>query len=167
MRRKIIYYYKLRYLNDVLEINLFFLWSESNIAAYEFVWTLRSLVWFVFNNFLLIDATNKSKISSDQHRTFFVVRLYQLSFFGSTLFNLKIIENVYTRTDKNIQKTIKIVQPFLHGSNGPEQIYLIPTSITPNELKFVNVYSPWRFSFLVFYPLHPSYLNLKIICKLY
>ena len=31
----------------------------------EFVWTLRSSVWLVFNNFLLIDATDRSKISSD------------------------------------------------------------------------------------------------------
>ena len=37
----------------------------------EFVWTLRSLVWVVFNNFLLIDATDRSKIGSDQKRLFF------------------------------------------------------------------------------------------------
>jgi len=34
----------------------------------EFVWTLRSSVFVVFNNFLLIDATARSKISSDQKR---------------------------------------------------------------------------------------------------
>jgi len=32
----------------------------------EFVWTLRSSVQVIFNNFLLIDATDRSKISSDQ-----------------------------------------------------------------------------------------------------
>jgi len=35
----------------------------------EFVWTLRSSVLVVFNNFLLIDATDRSKISSDQKTT--------------------------------------------------------------------------------------------------
>ena len=34
----------------------------------EFVWALSYSVWDVFNNFLLIDATDKSKISSDQKR---------------------------------------------------------------------------------------------------
>ena len=36
----------------------------------EFVWILRSSVLVVFNNFLLIDATDRSKISSDQKRLF-------------------------------------------------------------------------------------------------
>ena len=50
----------------------------------EFVWTLRSLVFF--NNFLLIDATDKSKISSDQKRFFITLSLYPLSFFANTPF---------------------------------------------------------------------------------
>ena len=37
----------------------------------EFVWTLRSSAWVVFNNFLRIDATDRNKISSDQKRSFF------------------------------------------------------------------------------------------------
>ena len=37
-------------------------------------------------NFLLIDATDKSKISSDRKRLFFALRLYPLSFFASTPF---------------------------------------------------------------------------------
>ena len=42
----------------------------------EFVWTLRSSVFVVFNNFLLIDATDRSKISSDQKRFFIALSLY-------------------------------------------------------------------------------------------
>ena len=53
----------------------------------EFVWTLRSSV--IFNNFLLIDATDRSKISSDQKRLFFAVSLYPLSFFANTPFKAK------------------------------------------------------------------------------
>ena len=34
----------------------------------EFVWALSYSVWDVFNNFLLIDATDRSKTSSDQKR---------------------------------------------------------------------------------------------------
>ena len=38
----------------------------------KFVWTLRSSVWGVLNKFFLIDATDKSKISKDQMRLFFL-----------------------------------------------------------------------------------------------
>ena len=44
----------------------------------EFVWTLRSSVLVVFNNFLLIDATDRSKIGSDQKRLFIALSLYPL-----------------------------------------------------------------------------------------
>ena len=40
----------------------------------EFVRTLRSSVVVVFNNFLLIDATDRSKISSDQKRFFYRIK---------------------------------------------------------------------------------------------
>ena len=53
----------------------------------EFVRTLRSSVLVVFNNFLLIDATARSKISSDQKRFFSALSLYPLSFFANTPFN--------------------------------------------------------------------------------
>ena len=43
-------------------------------------------VWDVFNNFLLIDATVRSKISSDQKRFFIALSLYPLSFFATTPF---------------------------------------------------------------------------------
>ena len=52
----------------------------------EFVWTLRSSVLVVFNNFLLIDATDRSKISSDQKRFFIALSLFPLSFFANTPF---------------------------------------------------------------------------------
>ena len=47
----------------------------------DFVWTLRSSVWFVFNNFLLINAANRSKICSDHHQNVFDVSLYPIHFF--------------------------------------------------------------------------------------
>ena len=40
----------------------------------------------VFNNFLLIDATDRSKISGDQERFFIALSLYPLSFFANTPF---------------------------------------------------------------------------------
>ena len=52
----------------------------------EFVCTLRSSVLVVFNNFLLWDATVRSKISSDQKRFFIALSLYPLSFFVNTPF---------------------------------------------------------------------------------
>ena len=55
----------------------------------KFVWSLRSSVWDVFNNFLLIDATDRSKISSDQKRFFIALSLYPLSFFANTPFKFE------------------------------------------------------------------------------
>ena len=51
----------------------------------QFVWTLRSSVWDVFNNFLHVDATDRSKITSDQKLLFIAVSLY--SFFTNTPLN--------------------------------------------------------------------------------
>ena len=73
-----------------LKLNWFFyglsrLWQFS-----QFVWTPCCSVWDVFNNFLLTDATDKSKISSDQKRFFIALSLYPLSFFANTPFNKSI-----------------------------------------------------------------------------
>ena len=59
----------------------------------EFVWTLRSSVLVVFNNFLLIDAKDRSKISSDQKRFFIALSLYPLSFLANTPFKSCNIDN--------------------------------------------------------------------------
>ena len=56
----------------------------------QFVWPLRYSVWDVFNNFLLIDATDRSKISIDQKRFFIALSLYPLSFFVNTPFNVNL-----------------------------------------------------------------------------
>jgi len=53
----------------------------------EFVWILRSSVLVVIKNFLLLDATDWSKIRSDQKRFFIALSLYPLSFFANTHFN--------------------------------------------------------------------------------
>ena len=53
----------------------------------EFLWTPRSSVGVFFINFILIDATNRSKTRSDQKHLFFAVNLNPLSFFANTPFN--------------------------------------------------------------------------------
>ena len=53
-----------------------------------FIWALSYSVWDVFNNFLLIDATDRSKISSDQKRFLIGLSLYPLSFFANTPFKV-------------------------------------------------------------------------------
>ena len=52
----------------------------------EFVCALSYSVWDVLNNFLLIDATDRSKISSDQKHFFIALSLYPLTFFANTPF---------------------------------------------------------------------------------
>ena len=70
-----------------LELNRFVYDPSWMLHLFEFVRTLRSSVLVVFNNFLLIDATARSKISSDQKRFFIALSVYPLSFFANTPFN--------------------------------------------------------------------------------
>ena len=76
MRGKIIDDYYLYYLNDLFGIKLICIRSELNLS--EFVWSMDTTFFGInrFNNFLLIDATDRSKISSDQKRFFIALSLY-------------------------------------------------------------------------------------------
>ena len=69
-----------------LKLNRFFYGLSRMLHLSEFVWTLRSSVLVVFNNFLLIDAKARSKICSDQKGFFIALSLYPLSFFANTPF---------------------------------------------------------------------------------
>jgi len=44
----------------------------------------------IYTNVLLIDATDRSKISSDQKRFFIALSLYPLSFFANTPFKVAV-----------------------------------------------------------------------------
>ena len=73
-------------LNQYYYLILIF-YNPSQISQLsEFIWVLRSSVWVIFNNFLLIDATDRFKISSNHHRIFFDLSLiYPFYFFKHTL----------------------------------------------------------------------------------
>ena len=68
------------------KLNWFFYGLSRMLQFSQFVWTQSYSVWDVFNNFLLIDATDRSNISSDQKRFFLALSLYPLSFFADTPF---------------------------------------------------------------------------------
>ena len=70
-----------------LKLNWFFYGPSRMLQFSEFVWALSYLVWDVLNKFLLIDATDRSRISGDQNRFFIALSLYPLSFFANTPFN--------------------------------------------------------------------------------
>ena len=89
-----------------LELNWLFYDPTWMLQISEFVWALRSSVWVVFINFLLIDATDRNKISNQQIRLFFAVSLYPHSFFANTPFNTV---DVQTKT-KQVHLWIKYVQ---------------------------------------------------------
>ena len=76
---------------NILVICLILIWFCYGLSRMfqlpQFVLALRSSVWDVFINFLLIEATDRIKIRSDQKRLFFAVSLYPLSFFTNTPFN--------------------------------------------------------------------------------
>ena len=67
------------------KLNRIFYGLSRMLHLSEFVWTLRSSVLVVFNNFLLIDATDRSKISSDQKLFFYRIKPIPLSHFQRTL----------------------------------------------------------------------------------
>ena len=77
----------------------------------QFVWALRSSVWEVFNNFLLIEATERSKISSYQKRFFIALSLYPLSYFVYTPFK-RLNKNV-----KNILYSLKFYTKLIFNSD--------------------------------------------------
>ena len=66
----------------MFEIKLIFLRSKSYVAIFSICMAAK-----LFGIRLLIDATDRSKISSDQKRFFIALSLYPLSFFANTLFN--------------------------------------------------------------------------------
>ena len=51
-----------------LELNWFFYDPSWTFQFSEFLWTVCASAWVVFNNFLFIDATDRSKISSNIFR---------------------------------------------------------------------------------------------------
>ena len=56
-------------MNDLFVIKLIILRSELNVATFRICMDAAFFgMRVVFNNFLLIDATDRSKISSDQKR---------------------------------------------------------------------------------------------------
>ena len=68
----------------MFEIKWIFYGLSRMLQFSQFVRTPCYSVWDVFNNFLLINATDRSKISSDQKRFFIALSLYPLSFFAKT-----------------------------------------------------------------------------------
>ena len=73
----------------MFEIKWIFYGLRGMLQFSEFIWALSYSVWEVCNNFLFIDATDRSKISGDQKRFFITLSLYPLSFFTNTPFNEK------------------------------------------------------------------------------
>ena len=71
----------------MFEIKLIFYGLSSMLQFSHFVWPLSYSVWDVFNNFLLIDAADRIKISSDLKRFFIALSLHPLSFFAYNPFN--------------------------------------------------------------------------------
>ena len=121
MRRQIIDDYWLQYLNDLFGIKLIFLRSELNVATFWICMDARFLVWVVFTNFLLIDATDRCKISSDLKPLFFAVSLYSLSFFANTPFKLKNLRDT-SWSKNNIRRqsfqSFLVIYTALFISNG-------------------------------------------------
>ena len=106
MWRKIIDDYRLYCLNDLFEIKWIFYSLSRMLQLSEFVWALSYSVLDGYNKFLLIDATDRSKISSDQKRFFIALSLYPLSFFANTPFKERV---TYLQFTKMVRLTILLL----------------------------------------------------------
>ena len=97
-----------------LELNWFIYDPSCMLHLSEYVWTPRSSVLDVFNNFLLIDPTDRSKISSDQKRLFFAVSPNPLSFFANTSFKDRLLSFMADRSDLFVLDSIFHISVSLH-----------------------------------------------------
>ena len=94
-----------------LELNWFFYDPSHMLKFSEFVWTLRSLIWVVYINFLLINATDRSKISSNHHRIFFDVSLYHISFFTNTPYKINLRARISFMVKKHVyNETLTLIK---------------------------------------------------------
>jgi len=74
------------------------------------------------SSFLIIDSTDRSKISSDQHLIFFDVGLYPLSFFANTPFNEEKVKTTCKVLDTGNINWLKIIEI---GLNDLSLFYLL------------------------------------------
>ena len=125
----------------MFEIRLIFYGLSSILQFSQFVWPLSFSVWDVFNNFLLIDATDRSKISSDQKRFFIALSLYPLSFFTNTPFKSFSMSNKsfkYSPYDK----------AWLAVSNPARKILILLSHlvlcVSIKSIKWASAHTTWR-----------------------
>ena len=148
----------------------------------EFVWALSNSVWDVFNNFLLIDTTDRSKISSDQKRFFIALSLYSLSFFANLLPLRRRLSQLFCFSYTTNLSFLFLINPtpspIMRGSRNwslfnPSLIYLpLPYSSSPYLL--LTSYLPLPHPLLILYTipcwiliiptLRSCYLLLALLC---
>ena len=93
-----------------LKLNWFLYGLSRMLQFSQFVWTPCYSVWDVLNNFLLIDATDRNKISSDQKRFFIALSLYPLTFFANTPFKEPRRKQFFVLCVHKVQKYIKYIK---------------------------------------------------------
>ena len=127
----------------MFEIKLIFLRSQSYVAIFS-ICMAGKILGYVFNNFLLIDATDRSKISRDQKRLFIALSLYPLSVFANTPFKLAFFCKILYWTKistitignnlecvKTDPKKMPIAHPYWRGPSEPILKMPIPTGGVP------------------------------------
>ena len=118
-----------------LKLNGFFYGLSRMLQFSQFVWTPCYSVWDVFNNFLLIDATDRSKMRGDQKRFFIALSLYPLSFSWtlplkaeSELQYKRIVFFSVTVLQYSFLRNYDILSKFLHFKRSDSQWYPILSS---------------------------------------
>ena len=114
----------------MFEIKLIFYGLSRMLQFSEFVWAPSYSIWDVFNKFLLMDATDRSKISCDQKRLFIALGLYPLSFFANTPFNFRLKGSKW--------KVIKLKHSFQWGMRNVNE-----DANTTSNVRFLQ-WDPWN-----------------------
>ena len=119
----------------------------------QFVWALRSSVWDVFINFLLIDATDKSKINSDQKCFFISLSLYPLSFFANTPFKKELFNKYSFELSRKIYKKVNLNKRTItiNNNTGDETSGLRPVHLWWIKLQVQIVNNEKNLNFYKFF----------------
>ena len=133
------------------ELNRFLYDPSWMLHLSEFVWTLRSSVLVVFNNFLIIDTTDRSNISSNQKPFFIGLSLYPFHFSRTIPFRKILLETLllidWIKSSRQIKpEDIKIIVrgcslilKNLASNNFKRIICLLCHNLTlPSNFRMVN-----------------------------
>ena len=125
----------------------------------EFEWTLISSAWVVFHNFLLIDATDRSKIRSDQKRLFFTNTPFKKQNIRQmNTCSRQNVRQMNTRSRQNIRHIITCIR-----QNIRQKI----TCLRQNDRQTITSIETDTKGTCLWQLVQPAHLSLESVCRIW